>query len=187
MNFVVSELLRKDPHALDTHHPLRLNIKAPLPNPKEIPLMGITTDKDYVVSNAVEAILSVPRTVNTSGMDYLSKPDYGKIPKYMKKIRRELEDEKRREEQFLHEQEEATKAKRRLLSMEERRNMVCALKDRWRKVNQEYQQITHMTVLDTLSKVKRKESYEKLLEQIEKDIALMDRPESFEIFVNLEA
>jgi len=186
MIFPVSELLRKNPHALDTHHPLRLSIKAPLPNPKDVPLMGVISDKDYVVSNAVEVIIAPPRSRRTSNVDYLSKPDYGKIPKYMKKIRRELEGEKRRDEQLMHEREEATKAKRRLLNMDERRNLVIALKARWGKVNQEYQQITHMTVLDTLSKVKRKERYEKMLEQIEKDISLMDRPESFEIYVDLE-
>jgi len=183
----VSELLKRDPHALETHHPLRLKIKSALPNPKDTPLMGITTDKDYVVSNAVEIILTAPRNHSQPEKDYLSKPDYGKIPKYMKKIRKEIETERIRDEQFKHEQEEAKRAKRRLLDMDERQKLVKALKERWGKVNQEFQQMTHMTVLDTLSKVKRKESFEKLLDEIEKDLALLDRPGSFEIYVDLES
>ena len=47
--------------------------------------------------------------------------------------------------------------------------------------------MTHMTVLDTLSKVQRKEAFEKELVQIEKDMALIDRPEGVDIWVDLES
>jgi hypothetical protein len=183
----VSQLLVEDPNALETHHPMRLTIKPPLPNPNDPPLMGIKSDKDYVVSNAVEVIIAAPKNVCADRTNYLMKADYGKIPKYMKKIRKELEIERYRDEKLKQEQQESLKSKRRVLSIDERRSLLASLKERWNNVNKEYQQMTHMTVLDTLSKVQRKEAFEKELDQIEKDIALFDRPEGVDILVDLES
>ena len=172
---------------MKTHHAARLAMKPPLPQPDEVPLMGVRTDKDYVVSNAVEVILSPPMQCKDLKVNYLNKPDYGKIPKYLDKIRKELEEEEHRKQKQQEENEQSLRSKRRLLGLNERRELVSALKERWNKINREYQQSTHLTVLDTLSKVKRKESFEKDLEQIEKDIALIDRPESVDIYVDLES
>ena len=172
---------------MKTHHAARLVTKPPLPQPDEVPLMGVRTDKDYVVSNAVEVILSPPTQYRDLKVNYLNKHDYGKIPKYLDKIRKELEEEEHRKQKQQEENEQSLRSKRRLLGLNERRELVSALKERWNQINREYQQSTHLTVLDTLSKVKRKESFEKDLEQIEKDIALIDRPESVDIYVDLES
>ena len=184
---VVSQLLLQNPNALETHHPIRLAIKPPLPNPNDSPLMGIKSDKDYVVSNAVDVIITAPKNICMDRTNYLTKPDYGKIPKYMKKIRKELEIERYRDEKLKQEQQESLKSKKRLLSMDERRGLLSSLRARWNTINREYQQMTHMTVLDTLSKVQRKEAFEKELAQIEKDMALIDRPEEVDILVDLES
>jgi hypothetical protein len=117
--------------------------------------------------------------------NYLQKKDYGKIPKYIERIKQEVE----RENEFqrkLREQEEALmKSKRRLLTPQERSDILSGLKTKWDEVNSEYQKMTHMTVLDTLSKVHRKESLESSLGQLEKDMELLNRNE--DIMIDLEA
>jgi hypothetical protein len=117
-------------------------------------------------------------------MDYLSKDDFGKIPKYILRIKKDIEKENCIREQIRREEEAAEQAKRRLLPLEERRGIISGLKTRWENVNSEYQQTTHMTVLDTMGKVRRKERFEKELKQIEKDIELLSRNE--DIWIDLE-
>jgi hypothetical protein len=116
--------------------------------------------------------------------DYLRKPDFGKIPSYIKKIKADIEKENAMSERVREELRTAEAAKRRLLPQTERIAVLKSLKEKWARVNSEYQQITHMTVLDTLSKIRRKETFEAELLQIEKDMALLERNE--DIYVDLE-
>ena len=62
--------------------------------------------------------------------------------------------------------------------------MIAELKSRWDRVNADYQRMTHMTVLDTMGKVRRKEHFEAELKQLEKDMELLGRSE--DIFIDLE-
>lgn len=114
----------------------------------------------------------------------MNKSDYGKIPKYIQRIKKDIEEENEYLVAVKREQEAAERSKRRLLSTEERSSLLNSLKIKWEEVNAEYQQITHMTVLDTLSKVRRKERFEVELKQIEKDMDLLNRKE--DIWIDLE-
>ena len=71
-------------------------------------------------------------------------------------------------------QEEEEEAERgshvRQLTESEKEALIEGLKAKWEKVNTDYQATTHITKLDTIGKVRRKEQYEALLTQIEKDI-----------------
>ena len=58
----------------------------------------------------------------------------------------------------------------RQLTESEKEALIEGLKAKWEKVNTDYQATTHITKLDTIGKVRRKEQYEALLTQIEKDI-----------------
>ena len=118
-------------------------------------------------------------------MDYLKKRDFGKVPKYIEKIKRSVKREQERKAKAKADAEAALNAKKRVLSAEERAQLIAGLKARWSSVNTEYQKITHMTNLDTLCKVRRKENFESELNQIEKDMALLGRNE--EIIINLES
>ena len=44
--------------------------------------MGLRSNKNYIISNAVENILSAPK-VSKEQVDYLSKKDYGRTPSYL--------------------------------------------------------------------------------------------------------
>ena len=116
--------------------------------------------------------------------DYLKKDDFGKIPKYIMRIKQDIEKENAYLERVREESEASERAKRRLLPMDERAGVVAALKAKWERVNSDYQQITHMTVLDTIGKIRRKEHYETELKQIETDLNLLQRNE--DIYIDLE-
>ena len=57
--------------------------------------MGLSSNKNYVTSNAVEAILSKPGKVAQEGFQWTTRPGYGEVPMYLKQnqltIRREKE------------------------------------------------------------------------------------------------
>lgn len=60
----------------------------------------------------------------------------------------------------------------------ERRELIAALKAKWDSVNAKYQKITHLVLLDTAGQVRRKESLENELTQIENDINKLQRASS---------
>ena len=55
--------------------------------------MGLVSDKNYIVGNAVENILAAPKMPVNTDKDFLKKKTYGKMPQYLKKIKNEIEDE----------------------------------------------------------------------------------------------
>ena len=67
--------------------------KVPVPLRDEKPIMGLVSDKNFIVSNAVENILAAPKLPANNNRDYLKKKNYGKVPKYMQTIKKEIEDE----------------------------------------------------------------------------------------------
>ena len=67
--------------------------KVAVPKISEKPIMGLVSDKNFIVSNAVENILAAPKLPGNSNKDYLKKKNYGKVPKYLQTIKKEIEDE----------------------------------------------------------------------------------------------
>lgn len=67
--------------------------KAAVPKKDEKPIMGLVSDKNFIVSNAVENILAAPKLPQNNEKDYLKKKNYGKVPQYLQKIKHEIEDE----------------------------------------------------------------------------------------------
>lgn len=67
--------------------------KVPVPSKDEKPIMGLVSDKNFIVSNAVENILAAPKLPANNNKDMLKKKNYGKVPKYLQKIKNEIEDE----------------------------------------------------------------------------------------------
>lgn len=62
-----------------------------------------------------------------------------------------------------------------LLEDSERQQLIEALKKKWEVVHKEYQQITHIQKIDTIGKKTKKESCEKELAQLEKDIQKLSK------------
>ena len=67
--------------------------KAPIPAKDEKPIHGLVSDKNFIVANAVENILAAPKLPATKEKDMLKKKTYGQVPKYVTKIKNEIEDE----------------------------------------------------------------------------------------------
>ncbi|KAH8095435.1 hypothetical protein JL720_2734 [Aureococcus anophagefferens] len=123
--------------------------KSAVPRRTEKPVMGLKTSKNFITANAVEAILQVPTVKYTAEPDYLKKADYAQVPAYLGQVKEEI----RRENE-----------------------MIDAYR-KWDAVNAKYQKMTHNVNLDTVGKVKRKESMEKELKQLEADIGKLEKPQ----------
>jgi len=164
---------QKNPEQLQPSS-LKHKVKPPVPASTEKPIMNLVTAKDFITANAVENILAAPKKVTRDAKDYLHKADYGKVPGYLQRIKADINEEY----EFIRamqEQEVAQQGNMRVLSDDERGAMIEGLKARWEHVNTDYQSSTHITKLDTVGKVRRKEQYESTLAQIEKDIEKLNR------------
>ena len=67
--------------------------KPAVPKKVEKPIHGLVSDKNFIVANAVENILAAPNLPASKDKDYLKKKNFGKVPKYLTKIKNEIEDE----------------------------------------------------------------------------------------------
>lgn len=157
--------------------------KPSVPRKEEKPVMGITTSKNFITANAVEAILQVPQGVGEVQPDYLKKADYGKSPAYLEQVKEEIRRENEMIDAYVAEmgrqQDPAGFAEGEQLepfSEDERRDLVRSLKRKWDATNAKYQRMCHMTKLDTVGKVKRKEALEEELSTLEKDLEKLERP-----------
>jgi len=150
-------------------------IKPAVPKKDERPIHGLVSDKNFIVANAVEAILSAPALPQKQERDYLKKKNFGKVPKYVGKIKAEIEDEYNmvREMQI---EEQAEKDRQKFLMPEaERQELIAALKKKWEVLHIEYQQQTHYVKYDTLGKKNRNEALMREMDQIEADIKKLSK------------
>ncbi len=67
--------------------------KENVPKKADKPIMGLVSDKNYIVANAVENILAAPKMPTNKDKDFLKKRNYGKCPQFLQKIKNEIEDE----------------------------------------------------------------------------------------------
>lgn len=170
----LSEIKRTNPEVLQPSK-LKSKSKPPVPDKSNKPIMNLVTSKNFVTANAVENILTAPKKVSKETRDYLNKADYGKTPAYLTRIKADIDEEYAFIRQ-MQEEEEAEKASQmRPLSDNDKEVLIEGLKAKWEKVNTDYQATTHITKLDTIGKVRRKELYESSLSQIEKDIEKLNK------------
>ncbi len=112
----------------------------------------------------------------------MKKDDYGKVPQYIKKIKHEIKVEADYLEKVQREADEAERSHIRQLSEEDRQKLIKQLEMKWDSVNSDYQMMTHLTVLDTLGRRRKKENFEKELKQIENDLNKFNA--NSKIFIN---
>jgi len=171
----LAEVKRDEPHLL---HPtaLKSKLRPDVPTAAEAPpIMNLVSSKDFVVANAVETILAAPKKVSSGAKDYLRKEDYGKTPKYLKHIKQDIDAEYDYIRQLQQQEVDHRNSLCRSIGDEEKEDLIEGLKAKWEQVNTDYQATTHLTKLDTIGKVKRKEKSEAELSQIEKDIEKLAR------------
>ena len=100
----------------------------------------------------------------------LKKKTYGKVPKYVTKIKQEIEDEYNLVREMQIEEQNEMDRQRMLMPEEERQELISALKKKWDVLNLQYQKESHHGKLDTIGKKSRKEELEAQMDQIEADI-----------------
>ena len=98
------------------------------------------------------------------------------MPEYLHEVKKEMSREKTVLANYLSSQvQQNCGSASEEVSEEERRKLINALKAKWGTVNAEYQKGAHLSNLDTVGKVRRKEQLEKSLNEIEKEIALLEK------------
>jgi hypothetical protein len=144
--------------------------KPPIPSINDQPISGLRTEKNFIISNAVDNILMQPKKLKDSSSEERFHKYYGRVPDYIKKYRanHDLELFKIKEAKRKHQEEED--AKQRLLSDEEVGKLREGLKKKWQNYNILYGKMTHKKVFDNLVLLRNKEDLERELGQIENDL-----------------
>merc|ERR1712046_317090 len=159
------------------------NRKGKVPTREEKPVMGLVTSKNFITCNAVENILAVPKKTDVRQVSYMNKKGYGKVPAYLEKVKGEIQDEynyiMQMQEAAVEEMGDETGegGRTRMLSENERLEMLNGLKTNWARINKAYQTLSF--TLDTPAKKQRKEEFEAQLEQIERDIERLSKRNVF--------
>eukprot|EP00437_Effrenium_voratum_P000243 CAMPEP_0181435138 /NCGR_PEP_ID=MMETSP1110-20121109/20178_1 /TAXON_ID=174948 /ORGANISM="Symbiodinium sp., Strain CCMP421" /LENGTH=277 /DNA_ID=CAMNT_0023558663 /DNA_START=66 /DNA_END=899 /DNA_ORIENTATION=- len=179
----LKEMKKEHPEALLPTQ-LKEQTRGGVPKASEQPVMNLVTSKNFIVANAVEVILAAPKKVPEGTKDYLKKEDYGKVPKYLQNIKQDIEAEYQYIRALQEQQEQAEAERVRPMTEDERQSLLEGLKAKWEQVNTAYQGGTHVTNLDTMGKLKRKEQHEAELSQLEKDIEKLSKRS---IHINSEA
>ena len=115
-------------------------------------------------------LLLAPKLPVSKDKDYLKKKTYGKTPQYLTKIKNEIEDEYNLVREMQIEEQNERDRQKFLMPEEERQELIAALKKKWETLHQDFQRESHHKQLDTLGKKNRKETLEKEMDQVEKDI-----------------
>jgi len=149
--------------------------KVDVPLATDKPIMGLVSDKNFIVSNAVENILAAPKIPSNKNVDHLKKKNYGKVPKYLQTIKAEIEDEYQLVREMQIEDEAEMDRQKFLINDDEKKELITALKKKWEVVHKEYQTLTHKNKLDTLGLKEKYERCERELNQLEKDIAKLSK------------
>jgi len=159
-----------------------------VPKHNEKPIMGIKSEKNFISTNAIDNIMSVPKkpaanyvdtrngTVNSlepSGLTpkFLNKKEYGKTPTYLTK--RNEEAKRVQEEYDAYVEESLKRGAMKCLNDSERQNIISGLKANWEEIHHQYQGLSVVT--DTAPKKNRKERMEAEMDQLEKDIDLLEK------------
>eukprot|EP00735_Rhodelphis_limneticus_P005292 TRINITY_DN17071_c0_g1::TRINITY_DN17071_c0_g1_i1::g.21030::m.21030 TRINITY_DN17071_c0_g1::TRINITY_DN17071_c0_g1_i1::g.21030 ORF type:complete len:313 (-),score=14.88,sp/Q6SP97/ENKUR_MOUSE/27.67/4e-14,Enkurin/PF13864.1/1.8e-16,Exonuc_VII_L/PF02601.10/0.25 TRINITY_DN17071_c0_g1_i1:25-888(-) len=154
--------------------------KSSVPKSENSPILCAPTSKNFITTNAIEAILSEPRRREASSMNYIGKKDFGQVPAYLQVMRQKEDSRKRKEEQ--QRAEAARRATDYLVPMSpvKRNQLLDALKTKWEETNHEYQLKSTLSLasLDTVSKVRNKEGFERDLERLEKEIKKLSSPQN---------
>jgi hypothetical protein len=112
--------------------------KVPVPAKDEKPIMGLVSDKNFIVSNAVENILAAPNLPANKDKDFLKKKNYGRVPKYLQTIKKEIEDEYELVRDMQIEEEAEMDRQKFLMDEKEKNELIAALKKKWEVVHKEY-------------------------------------------------
>eukprot|EP00798_Chlamydomonas_sp_ICE-L_P002685 gene2685-12918_t len=155
----------------------KTKLRASVPDRNDKPIMGLTSNKDYITTNAVGVILAKPGKVPQPDFQWTSRPGYGMTPAYLKRNMQQVQQEKDSFEQYVRMRTQPTDQQHvSQLEPTERKQLLRHLKTKWGTVNTAYQKLSF--VLDSDMAKQRKEELERQLAEFEKDIKMLERGES---------
>ena len=125
--------------------------KPAIPSVNDKPIMGLKSQKNYVLSNAIDNILMKPRKLRTNrSCENIRHPYYGQVPNYIKKFREQKQAEINNEKEVSKKIKEEEEAKRKILTKEEIEQLREGLTKKWQAYNYRYGNITHIKLYDNL-------------------------------------
>merc|ERR1712066_422799 len=162
--------------------------KPPVPTRNEQNDPAAPTEKDFIKTNAIENITSVPRKPKaqycdtntghkndllTSGLvpRYTMKQDFGKLPQYLINRNQEVKAAQERYDEYVAEEMQARALEQ--VGDQQRAELLRGLKAKWDDLHQQFQGLSVVT--DTAPKKNRKERMEAQMSQLERDIDLLER------------
>ncbi|KAK3749921.1 hypothetical protein QZH41_017374 [Actinostola sp. cb2023] len=157
-----------------------------VPKHDDKPLMGIRSNKNFITTNAVENIMSVPKKpekkfadtrigathpLTPSGLTpkYTQKKDYGRNPEYLQRRKAEVQRAQMDYETYV--QERMRQGAMSQITGSERQAIIDGLKKNWEELHHQYQGLSVVT--DTAPKKARKERMEAEMKQLERDIEIV--------------
>ncbi|KAH3840276.1 enkurin-like [Dreissena polymorpha] len=176
------------PNKNEFHYPDEERRRPKVPEKEDPPLMGLKTTKNFLTTNAVQNITSVPKKpekiyvdtrkgdknyLEPSGLEpvFIHKKEYGSAPKYL--VRRKEEMQKAQEEYNAYVAEHFRRGAMQQISDSERQSILNGLKKNWEEIHDQYQGLSVVT--DTAPKKNRKERMEAEMKQLERDIETIER------------
>ena len=124
--------------------------KPPVPTINDKPIQGLRTNKNFILSNAIDNILMKPRKLRNNSCDNIHHKYYGKIPDYIKRFRLEKENEINNQKELDRRMKEEEVAKRKILSQEEVEKLREGLTKQWQFYNHRYANLTHKKLFDNV-------------------------------------
>lgn len=142
-----------------------------IPKREEKPIMGLKTDKNFVVANAVEAILTAPKRSPASADRAVDRPNFGQLPPYLQDIKAQLKSAAANQTRCAEERAAASKAQE--LSAVEVSKLRDDLLHHRTQLNKQY--LTLSVNMHTQSQLKRKEYLERNLAAMDAAIGKLSR------------
>lgn len=131
-------------------HTLSSIRKPAVPTVDEPPILGLKTEKNFIIANAVDNILMQPKKVRQISVDQPYHKYYGKVPQYIKKYKMNHENELADMQEMKRRHQEEEDAKQRLLTEQEVQELRDGLKKKWEMYNRRYTGLTHKKAYDNL-------------------------------------
>lgn len=172
----------------DTQHIIREKRKPPVPMHDDQNDISACTERDFIRTNAIENITSVPRKpkaqyvdtntgnrndLNDSGLvpRYTLRSDFGEVPDYLNRRNHEVKAAQEKYDQYVAEVVRAGALEQ--VPDCNRDEILMGLKEKWEDLHHQYQGLSVVT--DTAPKKNRKERMEAQMSQLERDIDMLER------------
>lgn len=137
--------------------------KPPVPSKVDKPVMGLTTDKNFVVANAVESILAAPKRAPPTTDRAVEKQTFGQVPAYLNRIKAEMKQSKN----ATATSPDAAGAQDEYEQLDEQQvaELRRGLNERLAAVQKQFQSLSF--TIETRTQKARKETLERTIEDIE--------------------